>query len=188
MKKRNVLIGITGGIAAYKTLEVMRLLVKTGHEVKTILTANACRFVTRVTVETLSGHPAALEMFASRDRASMDHLDLASWADVLLVAPATANIIGKMANGIADDLLSTTYLALPRATPLVLAPAMNTRMWTHPAVRRNLETMRGEMGVSYRQVGPVDKLLACGEEGMGGMASPEEIVAQIQAVLGEVDG
>lgn len=178
-----ILVGITGGIAAYKTLEVIRLLVKAGHEVRTVLTANATQFVTPLSVETLSLNPVAVGMFGERDRDAIEHIELSLWADVAAVAPATANFIGKMANGIADDLLSTTLLALRSGTPVVLAPAMNTRMWEHPAVRRNLLALQDDLGPRLQLLPPQEKLLACGEWGVGAMADPTEITAQIISLV-----
>jgi phosphopantothenoylcysteine decarboxylase / phosphopantothenate---cysteine ligase len=178
-----IIIGITGGIAAYKTLDVIRLLVKQDHEVRTILTRNATEFVTPLSVETLSLHPAAVEMFGARAADAIEHIELGIWADVAAVAPATANFLGKMANGIADDLLTTTLLALQPGTPLVLAPAMNTRMWNHPAVQRNLQTVRQDLGDNLHLVAPQEKLLACGEWGVGAMAEPAEIAELITSLL-----
>ncbi len=177
-----ILIGITGGIAAYKTLDLIRLMVKAGHEVRTVLTRNATEFVTPLSVETLSLHPAAVEMFGTRATDAIEHIELGIWADVAAIAPVTANFLGKLANGIADDLLTTTLLALQPGTPLVLAPAMNTRMWNHPAVQRNLQTLRQDLGEDLHLVGPQEKLLACGEWGVGAMAEPVAIAELISAL------
>ncbi len=179
-----VLIGITGGIAAYKTLDLIRCLVKEEHEVRTILTPHATQFVTPLTVETLSLHHTAVEMFSGRSSDAIEHIELGLWSDIAVVAPATANFLGKLANGIADDLLSTTMLALAPATPLVLAPAMNTRMWQHPAVVRNLATLRADYGPRLRIAPPQEKLLACGEWGVGAMAEVTEIATLITEILG----
>jgi len=173
--RRRVLLGITGGIAAYRSLEIARLVVRNGGEVRAVLTSHALEFVTRTSVEALTGNPAYCEMFALRNEPSMAHIELATWPDVVVVAPATANIIGKMAGGICDDLLTTTLMALSPHLPVVLAPAMNTRMWNHPALARNLETLRGDYGGRLTVVSPQEKLLACGEWGMGAMAEPETI-------------
>lgn len=183
MKGKRVLVGITGGIAAYRTLEVIRGVVKAGGEVKVILTEHALEFVTRVTVEALSGNRAYCGLFEPREQSGIDHIELARWADALVIAPATANILGKMANGIADDLLSTAYLALRPESAVVVAPAMNTRMWNHPAVVRNLRTVASDLGERLRIVGPQSKLLACGEWGMGAMSEPDEILGAVEQVL-----
>ncbi len=178
-----ILVGITGGIAAYKTLDLIRLLVKASHEVRTVLTVNATQFVTPLSVETLSLNPAAIGMFGEHNRDAIEHIELGLWAEVSVVAPATANFIGKMANGIADDLLSTTLLALRSETPVVLAPAMNTRMWEHPAVQRNLRTLKNDLGARLHLIAPQEKQLACGEWGIGAMADPAQISEQIAALL-----
>ncbi len=170
-----VLLGITGGIAAYRSLEIARLVVRSGGEVRVVLTSHALEFVTRLSVETLSGNPAYCEMFGGRSEPSMAHIELSTWPDVVVVAPATANIIGKMAAGICDDLLTTTLMALSPHIPIVLAPAMNTRMWNHPALARNLEILARDLGPRLTVVSPQQKLLACGEWGMGAMAEPETI-------------
>lgn len=182
---KRVLIGITGGIAAYRTLEFVRGVVKSGGEVQVILTEHALEFVTRVTVEALSGNPAHTELFAHRGEPGIDHIELAKWADVLVVAPATANIIGKMAHGIADDLLSTVYFALCTKCKVVVAPAMNTRMWEHPATQRNMQTLRADLSARLTEVGPQAKLLACGDWGMGAMAEPETILDAVTKCLAD---
>ena len=183
MTGKKVLIGITGGIAAYKTLDLIRLLVKAGAEVRAVLTANATRFVTPLSVETLSGNPAFVEQFGPRNHAAIEHIELSLWPDILVVAPATANFLAKAANGIADDLLTTTFSALRTDIPLVLAPAMNTRMWDNPATARNFSTLSADFGDRLQRVGPVEKLLACGEEGMGAMAEIEDIFEAVAACV-----
>lgn len=175
MKKMKVLIGVTGGIAAYKTCDLVRLLVKAGHEVQVIMTSSAAEFVTPMTFEALSHRPVPRGMFERRSETCFEHLDLAEWGDIVVIAPATANIIGKIAAGIGDDLLTTMILAVPAKIPVLLAPAMNTRMWENPVVQRNLRRLLEETDGRYRTVGPVVKELACGDLGMGGMASVETI-------------
>lgn len=171
-----IVVGITGGIAAYKAPELVRLLVKAGHEVRCAVTEHALQFVTRVTLETVSQHPLYSDLFAS---GRTEHISLKDWADLVVVAPATANIIGKMANGIADDALSTLLLAMP-PRQVLLAPAMNSQMWAHPAVQRNIETLKG-WGV--RTVGPDEGALACGVSGTGRMSEPEAIAAATCAAV-----
>ena len=163
-----IIVGITGGIAAYKAPELVRLLVKAGHEVRCAATDHALEFVTRVTLETVSGAPLYNDLFAS---GRTEHISLKDWGDMLVVAPATANIIGKVANGIADDALSTLLLAFSNK-PVVMAPAMNCEMWAHPAVQRNIETLK-TWGI--RIVGPAEGELACGVTGTGRMTEPEQI-------------
>ena len=170
----HIVVGITGGIAAYKAPELVRLLVKAGHEVRCAATAHALQFVTRPTLETVSGNPLYSDLFAS---GGTEHISLKDWADLLVVAPATANIIGKMASGIADDALSTLLMAMPPERVL-LAPAMNSQMWAHPALQRNLATVKS-WGV--RTIGPAEGALACGTNGIGRMSEPEAIVAATTA-------
>ena len=168
----NVVVGITGGIAAYKAPELVRLLKKAGHEVRCAATGHALQFVTRVTLETVSHNPLYSDLFAS---GSTEHISLKDWGDLLVVAPATANIIGKVASGIADDALSTLILAFS-GKPVVMAPAMNSLMWAHPAVQHNIATLKG-WGI--RMVGPAEGELACGVNGIGRMAEPEEIAETV---------
>jgi phosphopantothenoylcysteine decarboxylase/phosphopantothenate--cysteine ligase len=167
-----IVVGITGGIAAYKAPELVRLLKKAGHEVRCAATEHALEFVTRVTLETVSGAPIYSDLFAS---GRTEHISLKDWGEMLVVAPATANIIGKVAGGIADDALSTLLLAFS-GKPVIMAPAMNCEMWAHPAVQRNVETLKG-WGICM--VGPEEGELACGVNGMGRMAEPEQIADAI---------
>lgn len=171
-----IIVGITGGIAAYKAPELVRLLKKAGHEVRCAATEHALEFVTRVTLETVSGAPLYSDLFAS---GRTEHISLKDWGEMLVVAPATANIIGKVASGIADDALSTLLLAFS-GKPVVMAPAMNCEMWAHPAVQRNVETLKS-WGI--RMVGPAEGELACGVSGVGRMSEPEEIVKSVATVL-----
>ena len=164
-----IVVGITGGIAAYKAPELVRLLVKAGHEVRCAATEHALQFVTRVSLETVSGAPLYHDLFAS---GGTEHISLKDWGDMLVVAPATANIIGKVASGIADDALSTLLLAFSQK-PVVMAPAMNSLMWAHPAVQRNVALLKS-WGI--RMVGPEEGELACGTSGVGRMAEPSAIV------------
>ena len=172
----NIVVGITGGIAAYKAPELVRLLKKQGHEVRCAATEHALQFVTRVTLETVSQNPLYSDLFAS---GRTEHISLKDWADFVIVAPATANIIGKVASGIADDALSTLLLAMS-PEKVLMAPAMNCEMWAHPAVQRNIATLKG-WGIGT--VGPDEGELACGVNGVGRMAEPEEIVAAALSTL-----
>ncbi len=173
-----VVLGVTGGIAAYKAAEVVSRLGKAGVEVYCIMTEHAQQFLTPLTLETLSKHPVVTDMFRRDTPWEVEHIALAQRADVFAIAPATANILAKMAHGIADDMLSTTVMAT--RAPIVLAPAMNTGMWEHPATRQNMETL---LARGCRQVGPGAGLLACGDVGAGRMAEPAEIVDAILAEL-----
>lgn len=174
----NIIVGITGGIAAYKSPQLVRLLKKAGHEVRCAVTGHALEFVTRVSLETVSGAPLYHDLFEGNGSAT-EHISLKDWGDMLIVAPATANIIGKVASGIADDALSTLLLAMPPERVL-MAPAMNSQMWSHPAVQRNLETLHA-WGI--RTIGPAEGELACGTSGTGRMVEPEEIVQHVAAML-----
>ena len=162
MKKPCVVLGVTGGIAVYKACELLRLLQKRGIDVFVVMTQNACRFVAPLTFETLSGHPVAVDTFDRPQTWEVEHIVLAKRADLFLIAPATANIMGKMACGIADDMLSTTVMAT--RAPVLVAPAMNTGMWENAAVQQNVKTLRAR-GVEI--VAPVSGHLACGDSGAG---------------------
>ena len=162
MKKPCVVLGVAGGIAVYKACELLRLLQKRGIDVFVVMTQNACRFVAPLTFETLSGHPVAVDTFDRPQTWEVEHIALAKRADLFLIAPATANIMGKMACGIADDMLSTTVMAT--RAPVLVAPAMNTGMWENAAVQQNVKTLRAR-GVEI--VAPVSGHLACGDNGAG---------------------
>ena len=172
-----LLLGVTGGIAAYKAPFLIRLFQKQGIEVKTVATAHAFQFVTRVTLEALTGHPVYHDMFAERQD-TFGHIELAKWADLLVVAPATANSIAKFAGGVADDLLSTVFITLK--CPVLIAPAMNSAMYVDAATQRNLRILR-ERGVNVCEPGTGE--LACGDTGTGRMAEPEEIFARAMLLI-----
>jgi phosphopantothenoylcysteine decarboxylase/phosphopantothenate--cysteine ligase len=169
----NLLLGISGGIAAYKAPELVRALRRRGHAVRCVLTQNGARLVARDALATVSGNPVHESMW---NEGQIPHIDLARWCEGLVVAPATADVIGRMAHGLADDLLTTLYLALEPTKPVWLCPAMNTVMWEKPQVQENLRRLTGW---GARCVGPVAGNLACGESGTGAMADPETIAAAI---------
>ena len=175
---KEIVLGVTGGIAAYKAAEVVSRLRKQGANVHVIMTENARQFITPLTLETLSGNPVVYHTFERPATWEVEHIALAKRAEVFVIAPATANILAKMACGIADDMLSTTVLATK--APVLVAPAMNTGMWTAPATRQNVETLR-QRGVGF--VGPEAGFLACGDEGSGRMSEPAAIVEAIEAIL-----
>ncbi|UWQ53302.1 bifunctional phosphopantothenoylcysteine decarboxylase/phosphopantothenate--cysteine ligase CoaBC [Leisingera caerulea] len=175
---KHILLIIGGGIAAYKSLELIRRLQDQGARVTPVLTKSGAEFVTPLSVSALAGTPVHQELFDLTAEAEMGHIQLSRSADLLVVAPATADLMAKMAQGHANDLASTLLLATD--TPVLLAPAMNVRMWDHPATRRNLETLK-EDGVSF--VGPNEGSMACGEFGPGRLAEPEEILSAIAAKL-----
>ena len=173
-----IALGVTGGIGAYKAVEVARGLQKRGHEVVAVMTHSATRFVGAVTFEAITRRHVITDQFESGMNAEIEHISIASTIDLLLVAPATANLIGKFANGIADDFLTTLYTAT--TAPVLIAPAMNTQMFAHEAVRRNLDTLAAR-GVRF--VEPGEGYLACGWIGKGRLAEPDEIVAAAEAIL-----
>lgn len=178
MKKPCVVLGVTGGIAVYKACELLRLLQKRGIDVFVVMTQNACRFVAPLTFETLSGHPVAVDTFDRPQTWEVEHIALAKRADLFLIAPATANIMGKMACGIADDMLSTTVMAT--RAPVLVAPAMNTGMWENVAVQQNVKTLRAR-GVEI--VAPVSGHLACGDSGAGKLEDVEVIAERACELL-----
>ena len=178
LQGREVVLGVTGGIAVYKSAEVVSRLRKLGASVHVIMTKNATEFVAPLTFETMSNHPVVTDTFARPATWEVEHISLAQRAEVFVIAPATANILAKMACGIADDMLSTTVLATK--APVLVAPAMNTGMWTAEATQRNMDTLRAR-GVHV--VGPGSGMLACGDVGAGRMSEPEEIVAAICEIL-----
>jgi|SRR5579862_4873746 len=173
-----VALGVSGGIGAYKAVEVARLLQKHGHDVRAVMTRSARRFVGSLTFEAITRHPVVTSQFAPGMNADIEHIALASTMNVLVVAPATANIIGKFANGIADDFLSALYLA--SRAPLLMAPAMNTNMWEHEAVQANVRRLESR-GVQF--VEPGAGYLACGWVGKGRLAEPDDIVEAVERVL-----
>ncbi|MBL3585386.1 bifunctional phosphopantothenoylcysteine decarboxylase/phosphopantothenate--cysteine ligase CoaBC [Rhodovulum sulfidophilum] len=176
---KRILLIIAGGIAAYKTLDLIRRLRERGTAVTPVMTAAAEGFVTPLSVSALAGEAVHRDLFDLTREAEMGHIQLSRAADLVVVAPATANLMAKMAGGLADDLASTLLLATDKA--VLLAPAMNLRMWTHPATRRNLATLQSD---GIRVVGPTEGDMACGEYGPGRMAEVPEILAAIEAALG----
>jgi len=170
--KRTVVLGVTGSIAAYKAADIASQFVKAGHTVHCVMTRNATQFITPLTLETISRQPVTLDLFAEREWCPT-HIALADAADLLLVAPATANIIAKMATGVADDALSTIALALRLEAKVLVAPPMNGKMWLHPATQANVKTLQ-QRGVEF--IGPDKGLLACGYEGIGRLWPAEKIV------------
>jgi phosphopantothenoylcysteine decarboxylase/phosphopantothenate--cysteine ligase len=173
-----ICLGVSGGIGAYKAVEIARLLQQRGHDVRAVMTRTARRFVGPLTFEAITRHPVITSQFAPGMNADIEHIALASDIDLLLVAPATANILGKFANGIADDFLSALYLAT--RAPVLAAPAMNTNMWNHPAVRANMDAL-GERSVRF--VDPGSGYLACGWIGKGRLAEPEEVAEAADRLL-----
>ncbi|MDH5762005.1 MAG: bifunctional phosphopantothenoylcysteine decarboxylase/phosphopantothenate--cysteine ligase CoaBC [Nitrospinota bacterium] len=178
LKSKQVVLGVSGGIAAYKAVELLRLLVKEGAEVTVVMTENAKQFVTPLTFEALSGRPVYHEIFGNEASGSMEHIRAAEKADLMIVAPATANSIGKMTHGLADDPLSTLFSAF--AGPVLVAPAMNDQMWANPAVQENIRILKKRgIGVIEPEAGE----LACGAVGLGRLAEPERLLTEIRKNL-----
>ncbi|MGI6005419.1 MAG: bifunctional phosphopantothenoylcysteine decarboxylase/phosphopantothenate--cysteine ligase CoaBC [Christensenellales bacterium] len=179
--KKTVVFGITGGIAAYKAADAARRLRKRGVDVYVIMTRHACEFITPLTLQSLTGREVVTDMFERPQRMDVEHIALAKRADAFVIAPATANIIAKMACGIADDMLSTTVMAT--TAPVLLAPAMNQNMYRNPATQKNLELLR-ERGVKF--IGPEEGMLANGDMGIGRMSEPSEIEEVVLSMLHDV--
>jgi len=175
-----IILGITGSIAAYKAADLASQLVKQGHGVHAVMTRAATEFITPLTLQTLTRNSVIVSLEDEKQAWKPGHIDLADQADIFLVAPATANVLGEFAHGLAPDPLSSIYLALPRATPVLIAPAMNGKMWLHPATQRNVAQLRQD-GCEF--VGPAVGGLACGYDGIGRLAPVEEILECVAAIL-----
>lgn len=182
LENKNILLGISGGIAAFKSAQLASMLKKSGANVFAVMTENAQKFITPLTFETLTNNEVATDTFMRGGNFDVQHVSLAKKADIAVIAPATANIIAKFANGIADDMLSTTYLALK--CPVIIAPAMNTAMYEHPATQNNIKILR-ERGNIVLNTG--EGILACGDSGKGRMAEPQDILFEIENALCEKD-
>ncbi|MCL2377444.1 MAG: bifunctional phosphopantothenoylcysteine decarboxylase/phosphopantothenate--cysteine ligase CoaBC [Defluviitaleaceae bacterium] len=178
--KKNIVLGITGSIAAYKGAEIANLLKKDGNSVHVIMTAAATKFITPLTLQSLTKNKVYVDMFEEIAYEDVRHISLAQRADIFVIAPASANIIGKIANGIADDMLSTVVMAT--RAPVLICPAMNTAMYENPIVQGNMDKLAG---LGYHFVQPRESLLACGDVGRGAMAEPGTIVQEINRLLGE---
>jgi len=177
-----IILGVTGGIACYKAVELVRLLVKADFKVRVIMTRGAMEFVTPLTFQTLSGHPVATETFDLTQESEIGHINLADNADLFVIAPATANVIGKIASGIADDLLTTVLMATQ--APVLISPAMNIHMYENPILQENLRKLRR---IGYHIMEPADGYLACGYEGKGRLPDPEKILEEIERLLKKKD-
>jgi phosphopantothenoylcysteine synthetase/decarboxylase len=180
-KQKNIVLGVTGSIAAHKAVDLASLLAKQNCAVRVVMTADALKFVTPLPFKTLSRHAVVTDLYDEEDGWKPTHITLADEADLLLVAPATANFIAKMTHGHADDALSCIALALNPEAKVLLAPAMNGKMWQHPATQQNVTTLK-ERGVYF--VGPDAGLLSCGYEGLGRLESVEDIVESTMKLLG----
>lgn len=180
--KKNIVVGVSGGIACYKAVEIVNDLVKKGYEIHVIMTESATQFVTPLTFQTLSNNKVVTEMFDKIEKWDTEHITLAKKADLFLIVPATANIIGKIAHGIADDMLSTTVMATK--APVVIAPAMNVAMWENPIVQNNIHLLKT---YGYDILETEYGRLACGDMGSGKLLSWEKIVAYVEAKISSIE-
>jgi len=174
-----IVLGISGSIAAYKAADLASQLVKMGHDVHAVMTRAAREFITPLTLQTLTRNSVLVSLEDEKESWKPGHIELADSADLFLVAPATANLLANFANGLAPDSLSSIYLALPRSTPVLIAPAMNGKMWLHPATQRNADRLKGD-GCAF--VGPAEGALACGYEGVGRLCEISEILAAVGTI------
>ena len=176
---KTILLGITGSIAAYKAADIANILTKSGYSVHVIMTEAATKFISPLTLQTLSKNKVETDMFEEFNYSEVNHISLAKKADLCLIAPATANIIGKLASGIADDMLSTVVMAI-RGKPIVIAPAMNTAMYENPVTQRNIQSLK-EFG--YNFIEPMAALLACGDLGKGALADVDTIINTVKELM-----
>jgi phosphopantothenoylcysteine synthetase/decarboxylase len=182
----NILLGVTGGIAAYKAVDLAGKLTGGGAHVKTVMTENACRLVGPKSFEAVTQSAVFTSLWAVPEEFQISHIALLDWADIVVVAPATANILGKIANGICDDMLSTTICVcwpLVESGSVLIAPAMNTNMWANPAVQHNVKILQ-ERGFQF--IGPAEGRLACGTEGIGRMSEPQDILEAIEKIASKI--
>lgn len=177
---KTILLGVSGSISAYKSADITSQLVKLGYNVEVVMTKNGAGFITPLTLQSLSKNPVHTDVMEEIQPDKINHIELAKKADLFLIAPASANILGKLANGIADDMLSTVALAIHPEVPKLVAPAMNTYMYQNPATQRNLGLVK-EYG--YQEIEPREALLACGDYGRGALATVETIVEAVQSIL-----
>ncbi len=175
-----ILLGVSGGIAAYKAADLASKLTAAGAVVRTIMTDSACKLITPATFEAVTGQPVYTSLWQGPEDFKIGHIQTADWADVVVVAPATANIIGKIAGGICDDLLSTT-LCVCWDKPVLLAPAMNNKMWANPIVQQNISVLTDPL--KFKTIGPESGRLACGTKGTGRMAEPADIIEALAGLL-----
>jgi phosphopantothenoylcysteine decarboxylase len=178
--KQQVVLAVTGGIACYKAAALASRLVQTGAELRVLMTRSAARFVAPLTFQTLSGRPVITSLWQPQESYDSEHVSAARWASLVIVAPCTANTLAKVAAGLADDVVCLTLSALPRETPVLLAPAMNAQMWENPITQRNLKTLRDLLG--YHTIGPDEGWQACRTAGMGRMSEPEAIFAAAESL------
>jgi len=181
MKNKKVLVGVTGGIAAYKTCSLVNMFLKEGADVKVVMTRGATNFITPLTFQSLTHHQVYLDMWQVIDKEDVEHISLAKWADIVVISPATANVIGKIANGIADDMLSTVVMALPKETSVLIVPAMNTNMWENPIVQENVKKLVSNK--KYQFADTRKGVLVCRDEGPGKIADNKDIFEEARKIL-----
>ena len=179
--KKNIILGVTAGVAIYKACSLLRMLQRQGYSIKVVMTPSATKLISPCLFESLSSDKVYVEMFQEAENYSIEHISLAKWADLVLVAPASANTIAKLATGVCDNLLTTLILALPRTTPVAVAAAMNTNMWENPVTQKNIKTL-GKLK-NYKLILPVKGCLACGDKGVGALASLEDIIKKVKGCL-----
>lgn len=179
-KSRNIVLGVTGSIAAHKAADLASLLTKAGHSVRVIMTADAQRFITPLPFKTLSRNPVITDLYDEEEGWKPTHIRLADEADLLLIAPATANVLAKLAHGLADDALTGIALALNPKAKILLAPAMNGKMWLHAATQQNVATLKSR-GAEF--IGPEEGMLSCGYEGIGRLWPVDQIATRTQELL-----
>jgi phosphopantothenoylcysteine synthetase/decarboxylase len=182
----SILLGVSGGVAAYKAVDLASKLTAAGAKVRTVMTENACRLICPKSFEAVTSSAVFTGLWDTNTEFKTSHINLVDWANIVVVAPATANIIGKIANGICDDLLSTVLCAateLIKSGTAILAPAMNDNMWNNPAVQRNIETIKK---IGFQLIGPVEGRLACGTEGIGRMSEPQDILKAIEKIASKI--
>ena len=177
---KNIVLGVTGSIAAYKAAEITSQLTKQGADVHVVMTADAQKFITALPFKTLSRNPVETDLYGEEEGWKPTHIKLADEANLLLIAPATANVLAKLAHGLSDDALTCVALALNPKTPILVAPAMNGKMWLHPATQANVATLKGR-GVEF--IGPEEGMLSCGYEGIGRLFEPQKIVQRALELL-----
>lgn len=182
MKQTHIILGVSASISAYKAADLTNELTKRGYAVDVLMTKNATKFITPLTLQSLSKRPVHIDVMAENQPDQINHIDLAKQASLFLVAPATANTIGKLANGIADDMVSTVALAIRPGTPRLIAPAMNTYMYENPINQKNLAYLKE---VWYKEVVPREAMLACGDFGRGALATIEDIIKDVEAALAQ---
>ena len=178
---KNIVLGVTGSIAAHRAVDLASLLTKDGFSVNVVMTADALRFITPLPFKTMSRHPVVTDLYDEEEGWKPAHIELADHADLLLIAPATANVLAKLAHGLADDALTCIALALPPKAKILLGPAMNGKMWQHPATQQNVTTLKAR-GALF--VGPDEGMLSCGYEGVGRLQVVEEIGRYVTKLLG----